>query len=144
MKRTSAWLAVYVVAFSIAIGFVCPQRAPAIDLLNDNIQFSAASLELRPFVPMPFGVNDVISMTTKAHDPRLCVTVEEGAVYFSNDNGNGNHSAQGWFDVKSSVLNATGRTMAGESGQQGLQSTAFHPGFDDPTSPGYGKFYTTL
>ena len=124
---------------------VAPLRsASALDLLNDNIQFSPFNLELRPYVRLPAGPGNIISMITRSNDPRLYVTTQEGAVYAVDDDGNGHTTANFFFDAVSSIYLATGRTLYGGSGQDGLQSTAFHPDFDNPAAPGYGKFYTTL
>ena len=116
----------------------------AIDLLNDDIQFSALHLNLRPYFQVPFGLRNVISMTTRPNDPRLYVTTQEGAVFAVNENQNGETTAKHFFDAPSSIHIGTGRMLNGSSGQDGLQSIAFHPEFDHPESPGYGKFYTTL
>jgi hypothetical protein len=120
------------------------RSASAIDLLNDNIDFSPFSLELRPYVKVPFGLKNVISMTTRSNDPRLYVTTQEGAIFVVDDDGNGNATANFFFDAVSSIFLATGRTLYGSGGHDGLQSVAFHPDFDSPASAGYGKLYTTL
>ena len=83
-------------------------------------------------------------MTTRPNDPRLYVTTQEGAIYVVDNDGKGNTTANFFFDAVSSISLATGRTLYGSGGQDGLQSIAFHPDFDNPSSPGYGKFYTTL
>lgn len=114
------------------------------DLLNDPLNYSGATLDFRPYVTMPNGFNNIISMTTRPGDTRLYVTTQEGTIFTIDDDGNGNTSAQPWFDAYSALYSATGRLMNGSDGQRGLQSVAFHPDFENPASPGYGKFYTTM
>jgi hypothetical protein len=48
-----------------------------------------------------------------------------------------------WFDV-SAAESSLGHSLHGASSQSGLQSLAFHPDFDVPGMPGYGKLYTTM
>lgn len=116
--------------------------ATAQDLLNDVINDSAFRLELRPYLVMPSNRNDVISMTTRPGDSRPHLTTQEGYVYAINDNGNGTGSTTQFFNF-GSALSSAGRSMNGSSGQQGLQSLAFHPDFNKVGQPGYGKLYTT-
>jgi len=119
--------------------FASPPSARAIDLLNDNITFSPFNLEVRKYVNMPAGSNNIISMTTRSGDSRLYVTTQEGKIYVINQRANGVGLSTVWFDMAT-----TGVSLDGFSGQLGLQSTAFHPDFDKPETPGYGKFYTTM
>lgn len=118
--------------------------AAAQDLLNDSLAFSGVTLELRPYVTLPAGFNDIISMTTKPNDTRLFVTTQEGTIFAVNENPSGGTTATPWFNVNSAVDAATDRTQFGAAGHDGLQSTAFHPDFEKVGAPGYGKFYTTL
>jgi glucose/arabinose dehydrogenase len=109
------------------------------DLLNDNPTLSDFSLELRPYVQMPVGSSNVISMTTRLGDQRLYVTTQEGKIHTITPNVDGTGTAATWFDIAT-----TGVSLFGTGGQSGLQSTAFHPDFDNPGAPGYGKFYATM
>jgi hypothetical protein len=118
--------------------------AAAQDLLNDSLSFSGATLHIRPYVTMPGGFNDIISMTTRPGDKRLYVTATEGTIFAIDDDGNGNTTPVAWFNASSALQTATGRSMNGTDGQRGLQSVAFHPEFDKIGSPGYGKLYTTM
>lgn len=116
-----------------------PSATHAQDLLNDHPAYSDFNLELRPYVTMPPGSPNIISMTTRLGDPRLYVTTQEGRVHVITPNGDGTGTASTWFNIAT-----TGVSLSGNSGQQGLQSIAFHPEFDRVGMPGYGKFYTTL
>ena len=135
--RLLAWVSMPVVLFST-------QPVQAIDLLNDNIQFSPFNLELRPYATLPAGFNDMISLTTRPGDTRMYVTTQEGTIFVINENSSGGTSASPWFNVAAGIDAATDRSLFGESGHDGLQSVAFHPEFINPASPGYGKIYTTL
>jgi glucose/arabinose dehydrogenase len=114
------------------------------DLLNDPLNFSGATLHIRPYVAMPSGFNDIIGMTYRPDDTRMYVTTSEGTIFAINDNGTGTTSATAWFNASNAVLAATGRAMNGNTGQRGLQSVAFHPDFGNVGTPGYGKLYTTM
>jgi glucose/arabinose dehydrogenase len=114
------------------------------DLLNDPLNFSGTTLHLRPYVKMPTGFNDIISMTHRPGDERMYVTTQEGRIFVINQNPDGTGSAALWFNASSALQTATGRSMSGTDGQRGLQSVAFHPDFANVGSPGYGKLYTTM
>lgn len=116
---------------------VCAQ-----DLLGDTIDVADFRLELRPYLAMPANRNDIISMTTRPGDARPYITTQEGYVFAVNAAANGTGSATQFFNF-ASALSAAGRSMSGSSGQQGLQSVAFHPDFNKVGQPGYGKLYTT-
>jgi glucose/arabinose dehydrogenase len=114
------------------------------DLLNDPLNFSGATLHLRPYAAMPNGFNDIIGMTYRPDDTRMYVTATEGTIFAINDNGAGSTSAVPWFNASAALQSATGRSMSGDTGQRGLQSVAFHPDFGNVGTPGYGKLYTTM
>jgi hypothetical protein len=114
------------------------------DLLNDVLEPSPFRLELRPYIAMPSNRNDIISMTQRPGDARLYITTQEGYIFALNEDASGSASATEFFNVGAAVLAATGRTMSGSASQMGLQSVAFHPDFNNPSQPGYGKLYTTL
>lgn len=134
----AAWLLTAVTIGSSGLAHAGP------DLLGDPLNFSGATLHLRTFATMPGNFNDIISMTTRPGDTRLYVTAQEGTIFTVSDNGNGTTSVSPWFNVKSAIDQATDRFLFGDEGHRGLQSVAFHPGFANAASPGYGKLYTTL
>jgi glucose/arabinose dehydrogenase len=127
-----------------ACGSASVVHAAEEDLLNDPLYFSGATLHVRPYAAMPSGFNDIIGMTYRPDDTRMYVTASEGTIFAINDNGAGAPSAVPWFNASAAVQVATGRSMNGNSAQQGLQSVAFHPDFGNVGSPGYGKLYTTM
>ncbi|MEX2092949.1 MAG: PQQ-dependent sugar dehydrogenase, partial [Pirellulales bacterium] len=118
--------------------------AAAEDLLNDNLTFSGVTLNMRPYVTLPTGFNDIISMTTRPGDTQLYVTTQEGSIFAVQESGDGSTTPVTWFNLSSAVQAATGRTVFGGDGHDGLQSTAFHPDFENVGAPGYGKLYTTF
>ena len=147
-EYSSVRLARIIAALSLTCGMsICVTQsahAAAQDLLNDSLAFSGVTLNLRPYVTLPSGFNDIISMTTKPNDTRLFVTAQEGTIFAVNENANGTTTAVPWFDLRSAVQAATGRSVFGADGHDGLQSTAFHPDFETVGAAGYGKLYTTF
>lgn len=113
------------------------------DLLNDAIAFADFQLELRPYAALPSGSTNIVNMTTHAGDNRLFVTTEAGRIFTVDSGAAGVAQPELWFDVSAAVPTATGRNLVATGSQRGLQSVAMHPGFSEPSSPGYGKLYTT-
>ena len=132
------------IAIGTLLGMSQTAHAAEEDLLNDPLHFSGATLHIRPYAAMPSGFNDIIGMTYRPDDTRMYVTATEGTIFAINDNGAGTTSAVPWFNASAALQAATGRSMNGNTGQQGLQSVAFHPDFGNVGTPGYGKLYTTM
>ena len=154
MTVTQAQRAIHCGFMSIGFVVLASRLASAAsqDLLGDNTSLfsdgnhAAATLDLRPFVQMPSGFNNINSMTTRPGDNRLYVTTAEGTIFRVDDNGSGAHVATPWFNLASAMA-AGGHPLYwdGTTGSQaGLQSVAFHPDFNNPGMPGYGKFYTSM
>jgi glucose/arabinose dehydrogenase len=120
-----------------------PRAAGAQDLLNDNPSYSDFNLELRVFATLPASSKNIISMTTRRGDPRLCVSTQEGQIHILEPNETGSATPALWFDV-ASAESSLGHPLHGNSSQSGLQSVAFHPDFERADTPGYGKLYTTM
>jgi hypothetical protein len=118
--------------------------AADIDLLNDTLNFSGKAITLQPYATTPGGFANIIQMTHRPSDSRMYVATEQGSIFVVNDDGNGNTSSALWFNAASALQTATGRSMHFISSQQGLQSVAFHPQFEQVGQPGYGKLYTTM
>jgi glucose/arabinose dehydrogenase len=144
ISRSELWLLLTV----LGVAFVAPPRAwgnhnQTQDLLNDDIEFSAFNLELRPYISqMPTGFNNIISMTTRLGDPRLYVTTQQGRIYVVDQNPDGTGTPNLWFNATNT--GAGGVSMTTGAGQGGLQSIAFHPEFDQIGTPGYGKLFATM
>jgi glucose/arabinose dehydrogenase len=128
--------------FASALASWSAANAQTPDLLGDSIPFSGATLMLRPYATLPSGTKAIIAMTYQPGDSRLYVTTEQGIIYAIDDDGAGDTTPVTWFNVAAALTEANGVLTPG-FGQQGLQSTAFHPDFANPASPGYGKLYTT-
>ena len=114
------------------------------DLLNDRITFSVFNLQLRPYAVMPEDSRNIMSMTTQPGDQRLYVTTQEGMIHVIHEDAGGHTTLTPWFDVAQAIEAATGRELFTRGRQSGLQAVAFHPDFNNPELPGYGKLYTTL
>ena len=77
------------------------------------------------------GLNSPNTLTTAGDGSgRLFVTEQSGQVRLIE---NGQLAATPFLDL-------SGRIIA--QGERGLLGLAFHPGYDDPSSPGFGTFYT--
>jgi hypothetical protein len=119
------------------------------DLLNDTIDYSNFTLNLRPYFTMqttsPFNTfhRNIISMTTRPGESKLYVTTQDGYVTAITENANGTTSASTFFNVGAAIT-AAGRTLSGSANQAGLQSIAFHPDFNRADQPGYGKIYASF
>ncbi len=118
--------------------------AYAQDLLNDTIRFSVFNLQLRPYAVMPEDTANIISMTTRPGDQWLYVTTQEGMIYAIDEDAGGHTTLKPWFDVASAIEASTDRRLYTRSRQAGLQAVAFHPDFNRPDMPGYGKLYTSF
>ncbi|MDX1964029.1 MAG: PQQ-dependent sugar dehydrogenase [Pirellulales bacterium] len=130
-------LAASVISFAIA----CIGQFPAYgqDLLNDNIPFAAYNLKLRPYVTMPNGQRNIISMTTRPDDDRLYVTTQEGKIFAVEENAQGQTQLVEWFNMRAAVQAATGRDLNYQNfAHGGLRNVSFHPEFATN-----GKFYTS-
>jgi hypothetical protein len=69
----------------------------------------------------------------------------QSSIYELVDDGSGGKAFELFFDIGPAVFEATGRDLSNDNPKHGgLRSLAFHPEFDDPTSDGYGKFYTSM
>jgi hypothetical protein len=142
-KRLGPWVTAIVLVGTILCSSQVAEAAEQ-DLLNDTITFSGSNLKLQPYVTLPGGFSNIIGMTWRPGDTRMYVTTEQGTIFAINDDGNGNTTPVTWFNASSALQTGTGRSMNFGGGQQGLQSVAFHPDFDNESSPGYGKLYTTM
>jgi hypothetical protein len=141
MCHQHRWFVLPCLSLQAIVAFSC--AAFAQDLLNDNPTYSSFNLALRPYATLPANDNSIVGMTTRAGDSRLYVTTEQGRIYTTNTDTNGNTTAAPWFDVAAAET-ALGHSINYFTSQTGLQSVAFHPDFDHVGTSGYGKFYTTM
>ena len=66
-------------------------------------------------------------------------------IYELVDDGQGGQQFELFMDIGAAIVAATGRNLSNANAKHGgLRSVDFHPEFDDPTSDGYGKFYTAV
>ncbi|MEL7081549.1 MAG: Ig-like domain-containing protein [Pseudomonadota bacterium] len=69
----------------------------------------------------------------------------ESRIFELVDDGQGGQEFVLFMDVGQAVFDATGRDLSNDNAKHGgLRSVAFHPDFEDPTSDGYGKMYTSV
>lgn len=81
--------------------------------------------------PLP-GVFNQVTAITHAGDDRLFVAEREGRVKIIHPNGR----VTVFLDIRHRVISSRG--------EYGFYDLAFHPGYADPTSPGYGFFYVSF
>lgn len=93
----------------------------------------------------PISLNQVHSPTTITHAPdgsgRLFVCDQPGIIYVIE---NGFLQPTPFLDISATAANAADRKVVGVTtgySERGLLGLTFHPGYADPGSPGYRKFY---
>ncbi|MFN3167418.1 MAG: PQQ-dependent sugar dehydrogenase [Phycisphaeraceae bacterium] len=114
--------------------------AAAQDFFPTPIETGPLAVGIRDFATLPDSANGSSSgparMSVMTADPlgRLYVNDQRGPIYNVSPTGD----VTEYLDVRA----FPGIDLRTESGEQGLQSFAFHPGFHTPGSAGFGKFYT--
>ena len=81
--------------------------------------------------PLP-GIFNQVTAITHAGDDRLFVAEREGRIKIIHPDGR----ASVFLDIRHRVIS--------DRGEYGFYDLAFHPGYKDPTSPGYGFFYVSF
>jgi glucose/arabinose dehydrogenase len=81
--------------------------------------------------PLPGRFNQVTAIT-HAGDDRLFVAEREGRIKIIHPDGR----ASVFLDIRHRVIS--------DRGEYGFYDVAFHPGYNDPASPGYGFFYVSF
>ena len=81
--------------------------------------------------PLPGRFNQVTAIT-HAGDDRLFVAEREGRVKVIHPDGR----AGVFLDIRHRVIS--------DRGEYGFYDVAFHPGYNDPASPGFGFFYVSF
>jgi hypothetical protein len=123
---------------------VFPSTIPPANWSNHPIDYSGWAVELRLLAQTPKGHNTVNSMTTRpGDDSGLYVSTQDGYIYRVEENPDGTSELSLWFDVGEAIEHA-GPGLYYKNPQTGLQSVAFHPNFDKPNMPGFGKLFTSL
>jgi hypothetical protein len=115
-------------------------------------------LDIRRFVQLPLDPGNITAraagFSIAPGDSRFFVTthgynnsgVNTARIYAINPDAVGGPSVNLFMPIGQFLNNANGPIANGvnHNREGGLKSVAFHPGFSDPTSPGYRKFYTSL
>lgn len=87
-------------------------------------------------LPNPDGINlPRMSVATRDPSGRLFVNDQRGPLYTVNT---GTGAVVEYFDIR----DYAGIALNNASGEQGFQGFAFHPDFNTPNAPGFGRFYT--
>ena len=81
--------------------------------------------------PLPGRFNQVTAIT-HAGDDRLFVAEREGRIKIIHPDGR----ATVFLDIRHRVIS--------DRGEYGFYDVAFHPGYNDPASPGFGFFYVSF
>ena len=98
----------------------------------NNQAYFPLAINRTGFAIMPVGDNFIdVTEITHAGDDRLFVTERAGVVKVLHPDG----SVNVFLDIRNEVIS--------HRGEYGFFDIAFHPGYKDPTSPGYGLFYVS-
>lgn len=142
-----------------ALTWLSAQVAAAQTLVDlDQLPSSGLSLDIRRFVQLPLDPGNVTAraagFSTAPGDARFFVTthgynnsgVNTARIYAIDPHAVGGPSVNLFMPIGQFLNNVNGPFANGvnHNREGGLKSVAFHPGFSDPTSPGYRKFYTSL
>jgi glucose/arabinose dehydrogenase len=103
-----------------------PVPTPVLPLISKG----PIKLELQQIASGLSAPNDLVSVS----DGRLFVVEQTGKIRIVK---NGSLLATPFLDVSARLV-----TLSPSYDERGLLGLAFHPGFSDPSSPGYRKFYT--
>ena len=103
-----------------------PSPTPLLPLINSG----ALKVELQTVASGLTAPNDVVP----SGDGRLFIVEQTGQIRLVKNN----------VLITTPLLDVAARlvTLMPDYDERGLLGLAFHPGFNDPTSPGFGKFYT--
>ncbi|MEM7508186.1 MAG: Ig-like domain-containing protein, partial [Pseudomonadota bacterium] len=139
------------VTINIAESFTQPQTV--IDSrIAPEISPSGLALTVEKVAQVPLssiGVQPDLNTMAFAGN-RLFVGTEgdvdnEGRIWELVDDGMGGQEWELFMDIGQVIPAVTGRDLDNSNPRHGgMRGLDFHPGFDDPTSDGYGKFYTSI
>src|SRR2546423_12059937 len=133
-------LSLFVCASSIArtvavhlgtqINVIAPTPTPSATPLLPHIDKGAVRIELEQVAGGLSAPNDLVSVG----DGRLFVVEQTGTIRIVE---NGSLVATPFLDLSARLV-----ALNPDYDERGLLGLAFHPGFKDPASPGFRKFYT--
>ena len=125
-----------------ALALATPAYAvfPAGNPLTATIPTSNWSIELKDVVTIPnsSGLSPRLEFLTAAGAPGLAYVIDQRGKIYTFDPALPSPTPNVFLDLATAVANFNSFV------QTGLRGLAFHPGFNDPISPGYRKFYTAL
>lgn len=117
-----------------------PGNVPVLDVLEDRLLMAALTNPI-PAVIAPSAIQVQLQpvVTGLASPPTAMTDVGDGRLFLATRAGVIRIIQNGVL-VAQPLLDITARTLIG--GERGLLGMAMHPGFANPASPGFGKFYT--
>jgi hypothetical protein len=121
-----------IAAVNLAAGLASAQSFPS------PIPINSLQVGIRDVARLPNpDANNVPRMSVATRDPsgRLFVNDQRGPLY-TVDATSG--AVAEYFDIR----DYAGIALTNSSGEQGFQGFAFHPDFNTPNAPGFGRFYT--
>jgi hypothetical protein len=132
--KTSAVLAAVILSAFVLHGGQIQTHAQT---YPSPIPLSTLEVGIRDIARLPApGVGQMPRMSVATRDPlgRLMVNDQRGPMYTVNVSTG---AVVEYFDIR----DYTGTSLV-SSNEQGFQGFAFHPDFNIPEAPGYGRFYT--
>jgi hypothetical protein len=133
--KTSAVLAAVIFSTFIFLG---GQTQTLAQTYPSPIPISTLEVGVRDVARLPSpGSGNMPRMSVATRDPlgRLMVNDQRGPMYTVNVSTG---AVVEYFDIR----DYSGVSLTNSSGEQGFQGFAFHPDFNIPEAPGYGRFYT--
>jgi hypothetical protein len=122
----------------LTLAFMCLSTGLLAQSFPSPIPIGPLQVGIRDVATLPNpDANNVPRMSVATRDPlgRLFVNDQRGPLY-TVDTTSG--SVTEYFDIR----NFAGIDLTNQSGEQGFQGFAFHPDFNTPNAPGFGRFYT--
>jgi hypothetical protein len=125
-----------------AVVFAAPAWAvfPAGNPLNSTFPTSSWSIVIEDVVTIPnsSGQPPRLEFLTAGGAPGLAYVFDQRGRIYSFDPAAATPTPSVFLDLSTAVANFHGSGM-----QTGVRGLAFHPGFNDPSSAGYRRFYTS-
>jgi glucose/arabinose dehydrogenase len=130
-------------SFALLVGgfiFAPQARALTNPIVNGNVTVKLTSIGSINISTAGEPLDMAQPLDDTANGTRLFLATHGGQIRLDK---NGSPVSTPFADIKS-ILSSAGITLQGGSGsdERGLLGLAFHPDFDVPGTPGFGKFYT--
>ena len=123
--------AVLVAVLLLLVAGLAATRAPAAPRASDTV-YVPLTVGRPAFTLTPVGNGfSQVTEVTHAGDDRLFITERHGVIKILHPDG----SISVFLDIQNKVIS--------NRGEYGFYDVAFHPDYNDPTSPGYGQFFVS-